>query len=141
MKSDIEQLLRRGFSVISVMIDPDGISKEPDFETDIYFSVTHRDFPSVLRFIQRVKNLDELAVAIKNLIGIYDDKAGDVWLMKNSRIYFNALPINKLMVQGTAKGLKVVKEFWGLNINEQETTDKHPKSPNRQGPTKPKNIF
>lgn len=141
MKSDIEQLLRRGFSVISVMIDPDGISKEPDFEADIYFSVTHRDFPSVLRFIQRVKNLDELAAAIKNLISIYDDKAGDVWLMKNSRIYFNALPVNKLMVQGTTKGLKVVKEFWGLNINDQETTDKHPKSPHRQGPAKPKNIF
>jgi hypothetical protein len=128
MEKETKLLMSRGFKVISIMIDPNGVSNEPFDDIDIFFSVTHRDFSSALRFLKRVPNLQELTTTMKELVRIYDEKSGDVWRLPNSRLALNTLAADRLYAQGTREGLNMAKEILGLTVHEQ-TRDKPVKKP------------
>jgi hypothetical protein len=128
MEKETKLLMSRGFTVISIMIDPNGVSDEPFDDIDIFFSVTHRDFSTALRFLKRVSNLQELADTMRELVKIHDEEDGEVWRLPNSRIALNTLTAGRLYVQGTREGLGMAKAALGLTVHEQ-TRDKPVKKP------------
>ena len=118
MIHEIELLLRRGFNVISIMVDPFGSAKEPFDEVDVFLSLTHRDFTNILRFLVRCDSFPILCEKITEIIAIYDDHTGNVWRLPNSRVALNTLKSNKLYIQGTSHGLKFARDSLGLTIND-----------------------
>jgi hypothetical protein len=118
MVHEIELLLRRGFNVISLMVDPFGTAKEPYEDVDIFISLTHNDFSGILRFLARCEGFPAVCEMITRIIDIYDNHTGEAWRLPNSRVALNTLKTNKLYMQGTSHGLKFARDTLGLSINE-----------------------
>ena len=102
------------------MVDPHGIASDDSDDTEIYFSVTHRDFSSALRFMKRISNLQELVDTMNSIVKIYDEKIGEVWSLPQTRLVLNTLVYNRLYIQGTKEGLGIAKNILGLTVNEQK---------------------
>ena len=120
MVHEIELLLRRGFNVVSIMVDPFGVVKEPFDQPDIFLSLTHKDFSSILRFLARCQGFPKLCEIMSLLIKMYDERAGDIWRLPNSRLALNSLETEKIYMQGTSHGIKFAKETLGFTVNERK---------------------
>lgn len=118
MIQELELLLKRGFSIVSVMIDPFSVAKEPYDDVDVFLSLTHKDFSSMLRFLLRCEGFPKLCEMITIFIEMYDEKQGDIWRLPNSRTTLNSLQHNKIYMQGTSHGIKLARETLGFTINE-----------------------
>jgi len=120
MVHEIELLLRSGFSVISIMVDPFGVSKEPLDKVDIFISMTHKDFSSILRFLIRCDSFPHLCEMTSKISRMYAEKLGDVTYLPNNRIALNGLKHGVIYLQGTSKGIKFARDTLGFTINGQE---------------------
>jgi len=120
MINEIELLLHRGFQVVSIMVDPFGVAKEPYDQVDVMLSLSHKDFSSILRFLARCKGFPKLCETMALIVKMYDEKRGDVWRLPNSRVVLNKIEYDKIFIQGTSHGIKFAKESLGLTINEQK---------------------
>jgi len=117
MIHEIELLKRRGFGIISLMIDPYTTAESFD-EIEILFSITHKDFSTTLRFLMRASGFPQLCELMTQLTKYYDEKLGEVWQLPNRRVTLTTLKHGRIYLQGTKEGLEVAKSRLGLTINE-----------------------
>lgn len=127
MVYEIELLMRRGFGVVSIMIDPYTKAVEPFDKVEILLSITHKDFSTTLRFLMRADSFPQLCEIMTTLTKYYDEKKGVAWRLPNQRTVLNSLKPGRIYLQGTVEGMAIATNRLGLTINE-ESADSEPKS-------------
>jgi hypothetical protein len=120
MVHELELLMRRGFSVISIMVDPFGTASEPFDKVDVFLSVTHKDFSNMLRFLVRCTDFPHLCETTTQIAKMWDEKVGVVQYLSNNRVALNTLKYGIIYLQGTSQGIKFARDTLGLNINGQK---------------------
>jgi hypothetical protein len=120
MVYEIELLMRRGFGIISLMIDPFTKAVEPFDNVEVLFSITHKDFSTTLRFLMRANSFPQLCELMTLLTRYYDEKRGDVWKLPNQRVILTTLKPGRIYLQGTAEGMTIATNRLGLTINEEK---------------------
>jgi len=129
MERELNLLVKRGFCVISIMVDPDGEATET--HADCYLSLVYKDIKSEIRFIKKVTNVDHIKHSLSEMIKMHDDKAGKVWRISNKRIALNTLPPHNWYIQCTENGASIARELLGLAIDERPV--RPVKKPSQQG--------